>query len=87
MNRILVKPKPGRVVWLPDGSGRLPEAGKTVTRNGYWTRRERDGDIDVSEPPAQTQPAAKAAAPQAARAASKKAVTSATPQPPDPDNG
>lgn len=54
MTRIFVKPRAGRVVPLPDGSGDLPLAGKTVSRTGYWTRRERDGDIDVStiEPPA-----------------------------------
>ena len=43
-----VKPAPGRRVRCPD-THVLAEAGELVAWDTYWIRRERDGDILVTE--------------------------------------
>lgn len=59
MSNVLIKPKNGARVRKPDG-GILAEAGEQMPRNSYWLRREKDGDVTISELPAE-KPAAKAA--------------------------
>lgn len=48
---MFVKPKPGLKVRDPDTKGFLPPGGAQVPPSLYWTRRVRDGDALVSEPP------------------------------------
>ncbi len=47
MEMIFVKPLDGMRVRDPMADNAvIPPAGKRVTRNGYWTRRILDGDVE-----------------------------------------
>ena len=54
---IYVKPAAGRLVREPVSKRPLPEKGAWVAKNAFWTRRIKDGDVSVTQPPAA--PAAK----------------------------
>ncbi|MEW5903644.1 MAG: DUF2635 domain-containing protein [Pseudomonadota bacterium] len=47
---IIAKPAKGLRVRKEDGTW-LSEAGDTVTHSSYWARREKDGDVTLSELP------------------------------------
>lgn len=51
MGKILATPKEGVLVRHENGK-QLDAAGEPVERNSYWLRRERDGDVTLSEIPA-----------------------------------
>lgn len=44
---MFVKPKTGLKVRDPITRGFLPEAGAEVPASLYWTRRVRDGDVEL----------------------------------------
>lgn len=51
MEMIFVKPLDGMRVRDPMADNAvIPPAGKRVTRNGYWTRRLLDGDVEEVKP-------------------------------------
>jgi hypothetical protein len=49
---IFVTPRKGLHVLTPSGTA-LPPEGALVEKSGYWVRRLRDGDIDISPKPEQ----------------------------------
>lgn len=62
---VRVTPAEGRIVRDLDGN-RIPEAGAVVDRSKgfvYWARRERDGDVTISEAPTEAPLSAPAPAP------------------------
>jgi Protein of unknown function (DUF2635) len=50
MAKILATPKAGVLVRQENGKP-LPPGGDIVERNSYWLRRERDGDVTLSDAP------------------------------------
>lgn len=63
MEKVFATPTEGVLVRHENGK-QLAVAGEPVERNSYWLRRERDGDVTLSEVPAiQELPAEPAAAP------------------------
>lgn len=57
---VRVIPAEGRVVRDLEGN-RIPEKGATIDRSRgavYWSRRERDGDVTITEAPAEPAPMA-----------------------------
>ena len=48
MARVLATPAEGMRVRKPDGVPLKPE-GEPVERDSFWLRRERDGDVKLSE--------------------------------------
>ena len=60
METVFAKPvSPDLVVRHPDTGKRLDPEGETVIRSSFWLRRELDGNVELSEPPHERQPAAK----------------------------
>lgn len=51
MGKVFATPKEGVLVRHENGK-QLDAAGEPVERNSYWLRRERDGDVTLSEIPA-----------------------------------
>lgn len=47
-NPVFAKPKEGRKVRKEDGA-QLPAEGATVTHSSYYLRRQKDGDLTLSE--------------------------------------
>jgi len=47
---VFAKPAKGLRVRKEDGTY-LPEAGDTVIHSSYWSRRDKDGDVALSELP------------------------------------
>lgn len=47
---VIAKPNKGLRVRKEDGTF-LPEGGDTVTHSSYWARRDKDGDVTLSELP------------------------------------
>ena len=45
---MIVKPKPGMIVRDPKTHVRIPDSGKEVPANSYWTRRLRAGDVELA---------------------------------------
>jgi hypothetical protein len=62
MNRTFVKPLGGKIIPMPDNNGDLPQAGKHVTLNSFWYRRERDKDVEFLDVPEVDAPAAETSA-------------------------
>lgn len=57
MTEIILKPREGLMVPLPDGAGVLPDKGQKVQINSYWRRRLMDGDVvEVGATPKKTKP-------------------------------
>lgn len=53
MDMIKLKPGPGLLCRLEDGSGYLAEDGQMVSLNSYYRRRLADGDaVEVKDEPA-----------------------------------
>ncbi len=51
--RKLLTPKPGLVIRDPGNRGKpLPEKGRVVVIDEFWSRRIADGDVVVADPPA-----------------------------------
>lgn len=50
MGKVFATPKEGVLVRHENGKS-LDSAGEPVERNSYWLRRERDGDVTLSEIP------------------------------------
>ena len=48
MSKIFVKPKANTLVRQENGEP-LAEAGEEVERSAYWLRRERDGDVTLTD--------------------------------------
>lgn len=61
---VFVTPKAGLKIRKEDGTY-LPEGGDTVIHSTYWARREKDGDVTLSDK-LPTEPVVKAAKPQTA---------------------
>lgn len=53
---MLLKPAEGRQVRDPEMRDLLPAEGREVTRNTYWLRRLRDGDVIEMTAPAAPAP-------------------------------
>jgi hypothetical protein len=53
VERIYIKPAPGVKVRDPEHAqmAHLPDEGKWVNANTYWTRRLMDGDVIEAKPP------------------------------------
>lgn len=49
---VFAKPAAGLKIRKEDG-GHLPEGGDTVIHSTYWARREADGDVTLSDLPAE----------------------------------
>jgi hypothetical protein len=49
MTQIYVIPRPGARVRHPETGHVIPPEGENVVRSTYWLRRQRDGDVQVSE--------------------------------------
>lgn len=64
MERMRVRPAPGRTVFDPRAHVELPQDGADVPRSSFWLRRLRDGDVVRAETnkrtdlPKRTRPAA-----------------------------
>ena len=56
MQKIFVKPAPGKRCKDPKTGQLLPEKGRYVPRSGYWIRRLIDGDCYESSPVKEVQP-------------------------------
>ena len=54
---VIATPTPGRRIRKPNGQI-LKAGGEPVERDSYWLRREKDGDVRLSEPPKTTVTAA-----------------------------
>ena len=50
MGKVFATPKEGILVRHENGKP-LDPAGEAVDRNSYWLRRERDGDVTLTEVP------------------------------------
>lgn len=59
---VFAKPNAGLKIRKEDGTY-LPEAGDTVIHSTYWARREKDGDVTLSDK-LPTEPAAKTTKPE-----------------------
>jgi len=57
MEKVIATPKEGVLVRHENGKALAPE-GEPVDRSSYWLRRERDGDVTLTEVPAVEAPAA-----------------------------
>lgn len=49
VSEIFIKPKKGLRVLNPATMLPISEDGQKVSKNSYWTRRQLDGDITISE--------------------------------------
>ena len=47
---MFIKPKTGLMIRDPEMEDFLPSAGREVSKNSYWIRRLRDGDVLESKP-------------------------------------
>ena len=47
--KVFATPAPGLIVRHPDTGKPLDAAGEPVERTSYWLRRERDGDVSLTE--------------------------------------
>lgn len=52
-----LKPREGMQIHDPQRGDYLPPTGRLVEFGDYWFRRERDGDVKETEPPAEEAPA------------------------------
>jgi len=59
--QVLVKAKEGRLVRDPVTFQKLPEGGLIVELSSHWVRREKCGDVEVLEVPAEKPKAVKEA--------------------------
>lgn len=68
MEKVFATPKEGVLVRHENGK-QLDAAGEPVERNSYWLRRERDGDVTLTEvtTPAAAEPEATAPAKKTAK--------------------
>lgn len=48
MGKVFASPKEGVLVRHENGK-QLDPSGETVDRNSYWLRRERDGDVTLTD--------------------------------------
>lgn len=55
-----ITPLPGRRVPKPDGIA-LDTGGEVLAVTPYWSRRQRDGDVTITDRPARSKPAKKEA--------------------------
>lgn len=60
---IYVVPLAGRKIRDPQTQREVPEDGMIVTDTNFWRRRQRDGDIVISDPPLVRNPPVTTAAP------------------------
>ena len=49
-NRIFIRPKEGLLIRVPETDFPLLGSGQLVTRNSFWMRRLRDGDVYLDNP-------------------------------------
>jgi hypothetical protein len=49
MTQVFATPKPGLLVRRPDTGKPLAPGGEFVDLSSYWRRREKDGDVTLSE--------------------------------------
>ena len=47
--KVFATPAPDLIVRHPDTGKPLDAAGEPVDRNAYWLRRERDGDVTLTD--------------------------------------
>jgi hypothetical protein len=51
MERVFIKPLEGRHPVYPHSSRQLPPEGAHVNLDVYWSRRIKDRDVEITDPP------------------------------------